>query len=309
MASSKKTDNLNLTQYVGTDKPSWLNDYNTDMKQIDDHAGAVNAALANITAQVEQNVLQRMYPIGSVYCSFSNTDPAQILGFGTWASAFVGRSPMGVDPADTDFSTGGKTGGTKRVILTKEMIPSHAHKIPALEGDARDSGDHTHNTSGEAESTGSHFHTGPNHTHSGPSHTHKIPKLSGQTNLTGNHSHTLSLDAAQGYNGGNAYTMGPKTVTISQFYTIGKSGEHSHSVTIDENTSHAAGIETTGSGGTGNTGDSGVHNHVVKGTAAIAGKHSHIVDTEPSVTGSIGDGVAHDNMHPYETAYFWKRIA
>lgn len=35
MASTNKTTNYNLSQFVGTDKPAWLTDYNGDMSKID----------------------------------------------------------------------------------------------------------------------------------------------------------------------------------------------------------------------------------------------------------------------------------
>ena len=36
MASTNKTANLKLSQYVNSDKPSYLQDYNEDMRKIDD---------------------------------------------------------------------------------------------------------------------------------------------------------------------------------------------------------------------------------------------------------------------------------
>lgn len=35
MASSRKTDNIKLNQFDSADKPTWLGDYNEDMKRID----------------------------------------------------------------------------------------------------------------------------------------------------------------------------------------------------------------------------------------------------------------------------------
>ena len=35
MASSRKTDNIKLNQFDAADKPTWLGDYNEDMKRID----------------------------------------------------------------------------------------------------------------------------------------------------------------------------------------------------------------------------------------------------------------------------------
>lgn len=39
MGSTNKTTNLELSQFLGTDKPSWLNDYNADMLAIDSAVG------------------------------------------------------------------------------------------------------------------------------------------------------------------------------------------------------------------------------------------------------------------------------
>lgn len=42
MSSTNKTSNYNLSQFVGSDKPAWLTDYNQDMSKID--TGVKNAA-------------------------------------------------------------------------------------------------------------------------------------------------------------------------------------------------------------------------------------------------------------------------
>lgn len=42
MASTNKTTNYNLSQFIGSDKPAWLSDYNQDMSKID--TGLKNAA-------------------------------------------------------------------------------------------------------------------------------------------------------------------------------------------------------------------------------------------------------------------------
>lgn len=49
MSSTNKTTNYNLSQFVGTDKPAWLGDYNQDMSRID--TGIHNAAEAATAAQ------------------------------------------------------------------------------------------------------------------------------------------------------------------------------------------------------------------------------------------------------------------
>lgn len=56
MSSTNKTTNYNLSQYIGTDKPTYLGDYNSDMLKIDTQMkansdSASNAASAAGTAQ------------------------------------------------------------------------------------------------------------------------------------------------------------------------------------------------------------------------------------------------------------------
>lgn len=54
MGSTNKTTNYELSQYIGTDKPSWLNDYNNDMLKIDTQmkANATAAGNAQTTANL-----------------------------------------------------------------------------------------------------------------------------------------------------------------------------------------------------------------------------------------------------------------
>lgn len=59
-------------------------------------------------------VLKKAYPIGSVYINASNsTNPASLLGFGTWVAFGAGKVMVGLDAGDTSFDTLGETGGAK----------------------------------------------------------------------------------------------------------------------------------------------------------------------------------------------------
>ena len=48
MASTNKTQNLELSQFLGTDKPAWLADYNSDMEKIDNAVGNLSIEVSNI---------------------------------------------------------------------------------------------------------------------------------------------------------------------------------------------------------------------------------------------------------------------
>lgn len=72
----------------------------------------------------------QMYPVGAIYISTSSVNPSTYLG-GTWASFGQGRTLVGVDTTDTDFSAPQKTGGAKTHKLTIAEMPSHTHKYNA----------------------------------------------------------------------------------------------------------------------------------------------------------------------------------
>ena len=75
-------------------------------------------------------VLKKAYPIGSVYINASNsTNPASLLGFGTWVAFGAGKVMVGLDAGDTSFDTVGETGGEKTHKLTIAEMPAHKHKF------------------------------------------------------------------------------------------------------------------------------------------------------------------------------------
>lgn len=76
------------------------------------------------------NVLEKVYPVGSIYINASvSTNPATLLGFGTWVAFGAGKVIVGLDSSDTDFDTAEETGGAKTHTLTTSEIPSHTHSL------------------------------------------------------------------------------------------------------------------------------------------------------------------------------------
>ena len=76
------------------------------------------------------NVLEKVYPVGSIYINASvSTNPATLLGFGTWVAFGAGRVLVGLDSTDTDFDSAEETGGAKTVTLTASQIPEHTHNL------------------------------------------------------------------------------------------------------------------------------------------------------------------------------------
>lgn len=71
-------------------------------------------------------LLALIYPIGSIYMSVNDTNPATFLG-GTWVRWGQGRVPVGVSENDSDFETPEKEGGEKKHQLTIDEMPNHRH--------------------------------------------------------------------------------------------------------------------------------------------------------------------------------------
>lgn len=74
----------------------------------------------------EDEILSKIYPVGSIYLSVSSANPSTFIG-GTWERFGTGRTLVGVDTSQTEFKTVKKTGGAKTHTLTTDQIPSHTH--------------------------------------------------------------------------------------------------------------------------------------------------------------------------------------
>lgn len=67
-----------------------------------------------------------IYPIGAVIASSNEKfDPNKLYSHQTWERYAKGRTLVGVDENDTDFSTADKTGGEKTHALTTSELPKH----------------------------------------------------------------------------------------------------------------------------------------------------------------------------------------
>ena len=76
-----------------------------------------------------------IFPIGSIYTNASvATNPATLLGFGTWTAFGTGQVLVGVDTGQTEFDVLGETGGEKTHVLTTAEMPSHTHLVAGTIG-------------------------------------------------------------------------------------------------------------------------------------------------------------------------------
>jgi hypothetical protein len=133
-----------------------------------------------------------LYPVGSIYINAGvSTNPATLLGFGTWAAFGAGRVMVGLNGGDALFDTLEETGGSKNTVVV-----SHTHT-----GTTSTTGSHNHSTSANGNTNGyAYGGDAYNVTRGGLD---GGPYTSMVTGTAGSHNHTFTTDSA-GSSGTNA---------------------------------------------------------------------------------------------------------
>lgn len=105
---------------VGIPLMDWTSSGVAILNKYDSEEGGVLQVLG-------KNILSMIYPIGSLYYNATDsTNPATLLGFGTWEAFGQGRVLVGKSTSGT-FETAGATGGAERHTLTIAEMPEHNH--------------------------------------------------------------------------------------------------------------------------------------------------------------------------------------
>ncbi|WP_347256437.1 phage tail spike protein [Anaerostipes sp. PC18] len=162
-------------------------------------AGSVNTAVntannaANTAEQVKVEmdaVTNKLWPVGSIYISVNNANPASFFG-GSWTAFATGRTIVGVDTSQGEFNAVEKSGGHKE-------LQSHAHGL------------------------NNHVHSLNNHTHSVPNHVHTMQGA-------GNHFHYLGINKSA-VQKGTSYNKPNNFESGSTSYKSNTTGNHAHTM-------------------------------------------------------------------------------
>jgi hypothetical protein len=105
-------------------------------------AGVGTATTQLATTAFVTAALSAIYPVGSIYVNAAvSTNPATLLGFGTWEAFGAGRMMVGFNSSDSLFDTLEETGGSKDAV-----VASHSHTATSTVTDPQ----HAHNSSAAA---------------------------------------------------------------------------------------------------------------------------------------------------------------
>lgn len=133
MGHTNSTANYNLPQFVSTDKPGWLSDFNTAMYDID------TQMKLNETAASTMSILDVIHPVGSEYVTKTPTAPS--IGTSSWTivDKEYADAKITIDPSYITMPAG-MTVGTVTANLSGHSIEL---KIPNLEVDSINDSDKT----------------------------------------------------------------------------------------------------------------------------------------------------------------------
>jgi hypothetical protein len=167
------------------------------------------------------------WPVGSIFTSVVATNPATLLGFGTWAAFGTGRVLVGIDTGDTDFDTVEETGGAKTHTHAAGTLVPSAHVGAAV----ADHASHTHTYTAIVDHTHAVNVSDPGHTHGGRIVNSGTAGTAGHQGASTNNNANASTSATQtGTTSITATTSNP-VGSVATGTTNGPSATLTHAVT------------------------------------------------------------------------------
>lgn len=124
---------------------------NQDIRDISSKVNDIEIKQEILSIEKKSNaeIINLIYPVGSIYISIVTTNPGMLFGTGTWSAFGTGRTLVGIDAGDADFDTVEETGGAKThkhsvdVPSTTSGTPSATTEVASGTGATVASSTHT----------------------------------------------------------------------------------------------------------------------------------------------------------------------
>ena len=128
MASTNHTANYNLSQFVGTDKPAWLGDYNSDMSKID--AGIAGAASTATGADGKADTANTA--IGTL-SSLTTTTKTDLVSAVNEVNTLAGTANTAAGTALSTANAAGNKADTAISGLNRFNLTNHSTLTPSTD--------------------------------------------------------------------------------------------------------------------------------------------------------------------------------
>lgn len=228
------------------------------------------------------------WPIGSIFLSATNANPATMLGGGTW-QRIKGKYLLAAD--DSDYTLGTEYGSMTKTLTVSQM-PAHNH-TPTVTA----AGGHSHTVS--VSNSGAHAHSASSANNGAHNHTATVGSAGGHAHTAtaaSNGAHTHSVSGDTGNAGKHSHGRGNLNIKASGFM-----GEH---WTTDENSAYtkfrnqaSGALRYSGSNKYGSEGGIDHDDYVgdfdatrcsewVNGTTSEASNHKHSVSLSAASNGA-----------------------
>lgn len=124
---------LNNVESKNTTQDSTLSSLQTQINTLvtlhNDQQALINSLTTQLNAS-ESDIIKKIYPVGSLYITARNENPATTLGAGmTWEAYGAGRALVGVGTADGVNYTVGQARGANEITLSTAHLPIHNHQV------------------------------------------------------------------------------------------------------------------------------------------------------------------------------------
>lgn len=212
VSNSERLGGFNPSEFAKVNSPTFTG--TVKVPEVTINSNPKSPVTIELLQEYVQAQLNKAWPIGSIYMTMSNQNPADIIG-GTWKQISQGRFIMGAGSIDNKTIPSRELGGSNSITLNESNIPMHKHTVTAT-GNTDASGSHQHATSwGESHGGGRYGHTEESNTRrvqgSGRTDWDNYEYL---TDVAGNHTHNLSVSGETNFVG----ESNPSSINITNLY-------------------------------------------------------------------------------------------